>query len=197
MTIEWLGQHCCTLETKTASVVINPWSVQEGAKQGKMPRLAVDIVVLPETRSEADLVFLKAPAFTVTMPGEFESKGVLIEGQALNGQPSLLYRLYLDGIRIGYVGGQVKKTEAVEGFLEDLDVLLLAFNGGTGLGPSEAAELVSSLEPRLVIPLSDDKAHVDKFGHALGTKAPERLKKLSVTRKDLPVDDTRLVILEV
>lgn len=192
MTIEWLGHHCCLVETKGASVVINPWPI----KIGKMSRLDADILVVPEQRSEGDLAFTKTPALVVNMPGEFEDKEVLVEGRAVVGQPSLLFRVYLDGISVGYVGGLVKQSDDLVSFLEDVDVLLIAVDGGEGLTPAQAAEVVSSIEPRLVIPLATVGGNAEKFAQAVGVKSPERLKKLNVTRKDLPNEDTRLAILE-
>ena len=117
--------------------------------------------------------------------------------------PQIIYRLEIEGILLGHLGNLGKQDEGVTGFLEEVDVLFVPVGGGEVLGPAEAAEVVSSIEPRLVIPMrykqtgAANLQPVEKFCQAMAVKFPERQKRVTVTKKDLPNEETRLVILEI
>ena len=199
MTITWLGQNCFKIEGKQASIVIDPIS---GAGL-KMPKVIADILVLPRPWPEKDLTFIKGSSTVIQTPGEFEIKGIFIEGQVFGNKAQIIYRLEMEGMRLGHLGNFEKNNdEAATSFLEDVGILFVPVGGGAVLGPAEAAEAVSSIEPRLVIPMhyrqpgAATLQPVEKFCQAMGVKSPERLKKVSLTKKDLPNEETRLVILE-
>ena len=149
MHISWLGQNCFKIEAKQASVLIDPIS---GAGF-KMPKTSADILLLPRPYPGAELAFLKNDPFVIQTPGEFEIKGIFVEGQTLGLAPQIIYRLEIEGILLGHLGNLGKQDEGVTGFLEEVDVLFVPVGGGEVLGPAEAAEVVSSIEPRLVIPM--------------------------------------------
>jgi L-ascorbate metabolism protein UlaG (beta-lactamase superfamily) len=92
-------------------------------------------------------------------------------------------------------------TDEQIGELGEVDILFVPVGGGDVLAPGPAADLVSRIEPRVVIPMhyKDDglslKADgVEKFIKASGLKA-ENVDKLKLAKKDLPQDDTKLYVL--
>lgn len=199
MNITWLGQNCFKIEGKQASIVIDPID----AAGLKMPKISPDILIIPRPYLSKELSFLKNNPLVVKTPGEFEVKGVFIEGQTFGHKKQIIYRLEVEGVMLGHLSNLEKKDEAADAFLEDVDVLFVPVGGGQVLGPTEASEVASAIEPRLVIPMhyrqSGDTSlqPVEKFCQAMGIKSPERLKKVSITKKDLPNEETRLVILEI
>src|SRR3989338_2732137 len=199
MNITWLGQNCFKIEGKQASIIIDPVS----GPGLKMPKTSADILVLPRPYPDHELAFLKNDPFVIQTPGEFENKGIFVEGQAFGSKAQIIYRLEVEGVRLGHLDNLDKKDEAAAGFLEDVDVLFVPVGGGAVLSPAEAAEVVSGIEPRLVIPMHYRQAGapnlqpVEKFCQAMGVKSHERQSKVSITKKDLPNEETRLVILEI
>ncbi len=196
MHITWLGQNCFKIEGKNATVVIDPVF-------GSGLRLsAADVVVLPHEVTEKERGSLEGKTFVIDTPGEFEVKGVFVEGQAVGSSTSTIYRVEVDGVRFGHLNTLARSDEAIEAFLEDVDVLFVPVGGGEALSPAAAVEVVSKIEPRLVIPMhfrDADNAKlepVEKFCQAMGVKSPDRQKKLSLQKKDLPNEETRLIILE-
>lgn len=198
MIITWLGQNCFKIESKQACLVIDP---VEGPS-AKMPKISADILILPRPVDDTNLSFLKSPAFVIKTPGEFESKGVFVEGQTFNGKEHLIFRFEMEGISFGHLGVSKKMDEGAVNFLEGVDVLFVPVGGGAVLNPDAAANVVSDIEPRLVIPMyfresSAPKLEpVEKFCQAMGVKKPERVKKLNLAKKDLPNEETRLIIIE-
>ena len=95
-----------------------------------------------------------------------------------------------------------KLTEEQIDFLGDIDVLLIPVGGKYTIDGAEAAEVVRQIEPRMVIPmhykipgLTIDIDDEKKFLKEMGGKADKET-KLKITRKDLPEDNIRVVILE-
>src|SRR3989344_6021503 len=107
MTITWLGQNCFKIEGKQASILIDPIS----GVGLKMPKVSADILVLPRPYPEKEFSFLKHEAFVVQTPGEFEFKGIFIEGQALGDRAQTIYRLEVDGVLLGHLDNLDKKDE--------------------------------------------------------------------------------------
>ena len=138
----------------------------------------------------------------VETPGEFEFKGVFIRGLAVGESSSLIYRIQIDGLSVGHFGTLAKSDETIEAFFDGVDVLCVPTGGGEVLTPTAAAEAVSSIEPRIVIPMnyrSSGASHlqpVEKFCQAMGMNGIEPQNKLSLTAKDLPHEETRIVILQ-
>lgn len=198
MTLTWLGQNCIKIEGKNGTVLIDPFD----SKTGKMPKVAADVLVLPKGLSEKDRGFLKEPAFTIDTPGEFEVKGIFVRTAAAGEKGTLVTRLEVDGMRIGHLGWLKQTSDEVDAFLENVDVLLVPTGGGDVLGPAEAAKVVTDVEPRVVIPMhfktptASGLQSVEKFCQAVGMKVPEALPKISMMPKDLPAEETKLIILE-
>lgn len=198
MNVTWLGQNCIKLEGKNASIVIDPID----GKAGAMPKLSTDILVLSRVTSEKDINFLKNEPFVIKTPGEFESKEIFVRTIAAGEHGDLITRCEVDGLRIGHLGSLKATDDVIEGFLENIDILFIPTGGGEVLSPDTAAEVVSSVEPRIVIPMhyrtpkTSGLQPVEKFCQAMGMKAPDAQTKVSLSTKDLPNEETRLIILE-
>jgi len=90
-----------------------------------------------------------------------------------------------------------KQLESLGG----VDILLIPVGGKYTLDAKKAVEVVSQIEPRIVIPmhyqiegLKYDLDPVEKFIKELGVK-PRHEEKLKISKKDLPAEDMELVIL--
>ena len=97
---------------------------------------------------------------------------------------------------------QVPSQTQVEA-LSDVDVLLVPIGGGNSLNATQAAEVISLIEPYIVIPmhykaeaisLKLDK--VDKFLKEMGSPRVESIDLLKVTKSSLP-QETQVVVLSL
>jgi L-ascorbate metabolism protein UlaG (beta-lactamase superfamily) len=86
--------------------------------------------------------------------------------------------------------------------LSDVDVLLIPVGGLHTIDASKATEVISLIEPRLVIPMHykipKEKARlqkVDKFLREMGLAPIQPVPELKVTKSSLP-DETQVVLLE-
>lgn len=83
------------------------------------------------------------------------------------------------------------------------DILFIPVGGGANyLGAKEAAALATALEPRVIIPMAyhcdtdPDAAPVTAFVKELGLKPEATEKKVIIKKKDLPQEETKLIVLE-
>ena len=83
-----------------------------------------------------------------------------------------------------------------------VDVLLVPVGGNESLDGATAAEAVTVLEPKIVIPMNfmtdADKEKLDpldRFLKEMGAKSPEHHAKITVTRSALP-EETQVLVLD-
>jgi L-ascorbate metabolism protein UlaG (beta-lactamase superfamily) len=86
--------------------------------------------------------------------------------------------------------------------LGTVHVALVPIGGGTGLNAAKAAEVVSLLEPNIVIPMhfyteqaSLQLDRLDKFMKEIGLHQVETMPMLKVTKSSLP-DETKVIVLD-
>lgn len=210
MEITWYGHSCFRLTERTmATVVTDPF---DNTKIGYSPlKLKADILTISHDASgHNNANAVKGISHTITGPGEFEIGGVFITGVQTNDQGknnngelrNTLYVFDYNGIKIAHLGDlkRVPTQKEVEA-LGAVNVALVPVGGGGGLNAAKAAEVISLLEPNIVIPMhyatKDVKlklAPLDKFLKEMGLGKAEPEDSLKVTRSGLP-QETRVVVL--
>jgi L-ascorbate metabolism protein UlaG (beta-lactamase superfamily) len=212
MEITWYGHSCFRLtERGMAAVVTDPF---DHKTTGYSPlKLKADIVTVSHDapgHNNADAV--KGSSHTISGPGEFEIGGVFITGvqtdasvKKKSGDPprNTLYVFDYDGITVAHLGDlrQVPSQTEVEA-LGTVNVALVPVGGGGGLNAAKAAEVVSLLEPNIVIPMHyatpDAKVTLDtlnKFLKEMGLSKPQSQASLKVSRSSLP-SETHVIVLD-
>jgi L-ascorbate metabolism protein UlaG (beta-lactamase superfamily) len=159
--------------------------------------------------SNSDAV--KGTTHVITGPGEFEIGGVFITAVQTDssGKKSkdkvrnTVYVFDYDGITVAHLGDlqQIPTQSEIE-LLGTVNVALVPVGGGASLNAAKAAEVVSMLEPNLVVPMHyatpESKIKLDdlnKFIKEMGLSKQEAQPVLKVTRNSLPAE-THIVVLE-
>jgi L-ascorbate metabolism protein UlaG (beta-lactamase superfamily) len=213
MEITWYGHSCFRLtERSMATVVADPF---DNKSIGYFPlKLKADIVTVSHDapgHNNTDAV--KGTSHVITGPGEFEIGGVFITGVQTDGGGAgkkskervrnTLYVFDYDGLTIAHLGdlNQVPTQTEIEA-LGTVNVALVPVGGGGGLNAAKAAEVVSLLEPNIVIPMHyatpDAKLSLEtlnKFIKEMGLSKPETQPSLKVTRSGLP-NETHVIVLD-
>ena len=210
MEITWYGHSCFRLaERKLATVVTDPFDDAIGYNPLK---LKADIVTISHDASgHNNAKAVKGVSHVITGPGEFEIGGVFIAAIQTNGhgkknssEPrNTLYVFDYDGLNIAHLGDltEVPSQTQVEA-LGAVNVALVPVGGGGGLNAAKAAEVISLLEPNIVIPMhyatkacKVELDSLDKFLKEMGLSASQPEPSLKVTRSGLP-EETHVVVLE-
>ena len=208
MEISWHGHSCFRLRDKDGLVITDPYGKGIGYS---LPHIRADIVTISHYHPHHSyLKGVKGEPKVIDAPGEYEIQGVFIAGIASfhdkrRGRDrgrNTIYLFDFDGFTICHLGdlGQVLTPSQVEE-LGDVDLLLIPVGGHTTINAAEASEVISLLEPRLVIPMhyrtettvGSPLDEVDKFLKVMGVKG-EVQDSLKVTKSTLP-DETQVVIL--
>jgi len=217
MYINWFGQSFFKIQGDKSILVTDPFDKDIGLK---VPRPTANILLLSRDNAEQADSIKGASSdrpFIINGPGEYESKdtfvyGIPVEKKSTEGakdknkisSATTIYRIEIDGIAIAYLGNlgemlQNGQTEKLEG----VDILLIPVGGGDVLDAKQATELISQLEPRIVIPthyrlkgLKADVDPLDKFCKEIGVCPTGSLNKFKVTKKDLPQEEMKIIILE-
>jgi L-ascorbate metabolism protein UlaG (beta-lactamase superfamily) len=114
-----------------------------------------------------------------------------------------VYVFDYDGITVAHLGDlqQIPTQSEIE-LLGTVNVALVPVGGGNGLNAAKAAEVVSMLEPNIVVPMHyatpDAKIKLDELNKflkemGLGKQEPQPL--LKVTRTSLPAE-THVAVLD-
>jgi len=219
MELTWYGHSCFRIiERGMAAVVTDPFDDSLGYPS---LRLKADIVTVShDAPGHNNLEGVKGEKRAITGPGEYEIGGVFITGIATGqgngseksdkkrkadeeGRRNTLYLFDFDGLTVCHLGDlDHVPTQAQIEALGSVNVALVPVGGGGGLNASQAAEVISLIEPGIVIPMhyktSAAASKLDPVGKflkemGLGTLKPEA--SLKLTKSDLP-DETHVVLLE-
>jgi len=117
-----------------------------------------------------------------------------------------IYVFEIDGLRLAHLGdlGHALSEELVED-LGDIDILMVPVGGEYTIGPDEAANVVSAIEPTIVIPMHFQMPGLKPETFSKLTPVDSFLKEVGLTNVNLPKlilkkeelgEDKKVVVLE-
>jgi L-ascorbate metabolism protein UlaG (beta-lactamase superfamily) len=212
MDITYLGHSSFKIKTKTATVVTDPFDskmvgIKYSATEG-------EIVTISHDHKDHNVVekvtgFKKA----INGPGEYEISGVSVMGypsfhDAKNGEErgkNTIYIFEAEGLRVAHLGdlGHTLSDNLIDE-IGDIDVLMIPVGGFYTIGPKEATDIISKIEPYFVIPmhykvdgmnseLAEKLLPVSDFLKESGLTV-ENLPKFTIKKEDILEDQTTKVI---
>jgi L-ascorbate metabolism protein UlaG (beta-lactamase superfamily) len=205
MELIWYGLSCFRIsERKYATVVTDPYAAAFGLPELK---LRGEIVTVSHAAPGHDnYKAIAQREHLLDGPGEYEIGGVFITGIATFHKETMLRNVIFlfdyDGLTVAHLGDmqEVPTQKQIEA-LEQVNVLLLPVGGGKSLNAAQAAEVVSMLEPNIVVPmhyhtpgLTLELEGVERFLKEMGVTDPKVEATLKVSTINLP-EETETVIL--
>jgi L-ascorbate metabolism protein UlaG (beta-lactamase superfamily) len=220
MEITWYGHSCFRLtERNYATVVTDPFDHKSIGYDSL--KLRSDIVTVShEAPGHNNTDAVKGTSHVIDGAGEFEIGGVFVTGVQTDGSGSgkkkskakengtassrnTIYVFDYDGITVAHLGDlrEVPTQSEIE-LLGTINVALVPVGGGGALNAAKAAEVISLIEPNLVIPMHyatpSVKVSLDtlnKFIKEMGLSKAETQPSLKVTRSGLP-NETHVIVLD-
>ncbi len=190
MTLYWHGDNCVSIQNQESELVIDPQDIEKELKLAKPAE-----VFLVSSGQKLSKTASKSSSFVIDMPGEYDTKGFFVMG--LHGiVDAVTYIVESEGIRVCHLPGVKKELtdEQLEN-ISDVDILVVDIGSGSELNEI-AAKVVNQIEPRIVIPIGYESAKPPKtFSEEMGASENEQQNKLSIKKKDLPQEETKIVIL--
>lgn len=211
MEITWYGHSCFRLtERGLPSIVVDPYDDSVGYA---VPRLKADIVtVSDDTPAHNNVQAVKSVKHVIDGPGEYEIGGIFITAAATfvpkTGKTpprrNLMFSFDYGNVIVGHLGNlsHVPAQSEIE-VLGSIDVALTPVGGGTSLTSAQAAEVVSLLEPGIVVPMhyktpatSLKLDSADKFLKEMGLSEAAQEESLKISARSSMPDQTEVVLLE-
>lgn len=211
MEITWYGHSCFRLtERNYATVVTDPFDHKKVGYDAL--KLKAEIVTVShDAPGHSYVEAVKGVTHTITGAGEFEIGGVFITAVQTNSGGkknkdkirNTLYVFDYDGITVAHLGDlQEVPTQSEVEALGTVNVLLVPVGGGSSLNAAKASEVVSLIEPNIVVPMHyatpKSKIQLDslnKFLKEMGLGKIETQPSLKITRSGLP-EETKVVTLD-
>jgi L-ascorbate metabolism protein UlaG (beta-lactamase superfamily) len=210
MEITWYGHACFRLKDRNTSVITDPYDKTLGLS---LPRPKADIVTISHASPHHNYTAgVKGEFKVVEGPGEYEIGGVFITGIHLtapkknssdDAAQNNIYVIYMEDIAICHLGdlSHVPTQNQVED-LGSIEVLMVPVGGQNALTAAQAAEVISLIEPYIVIPmhyqlpgLAIKLDPVEKFLKEMGLAKADTVDMLKLTKASLP-EETQIVLLE-
>ncbi len=215
MQMQYLGCSCLKLsgQQTEANIVIDPFGAEVG---WKMSRQSADIVLVTTKHQAFEATDLvkgseDGEPFMITTAGEYEVKKAFVYGVEANRKDpaakeptkTIMYSINLDEVIVGHLGSINRPlTEAELDQLGRIDILCLPVGSYLGLTSGQAMDVIAQIEPRIVIPIAYQLPKLDlpyepldKFLKAFGGTGVEYMDKLKINKKDLPSEDTKIIVL--
>jgi L-ascorbate metabolism protein UlaG (beta-lactamase superfamily) len=216
MHIIWHGQSffqilAARAKAEQVSIAIDPFDESTGLKP---PSFSADILLITHDHSDHNnKKIIKGEPLTIEGPGEYESKEIYIMGipswhdekEGKEKGANAIYVIDAEEMRICHLGDFGQKeltTEQIEK-IGDVDILMVPVGGNFTLDAKGAAKVIAQIEPRIVIPMHYHLPNmkikldgVDQFLKEMGKKTVESQPKLLIKKKDLPAEETNIVVLK-
>lgn len=209
MTITWFGQACFRIEAKEGSILIDPFAKEIGLKP---PKIKDDLVLVTHEHMDHNAVGEANPeAFIIRNPGEYENHGIAIRGiqtyhdnkEGVERGPNTVYTIKTEEMVLCHLGdlGHTLTDQQVED-IGDVDILMIPVGGVYTIDAKTAVEVINQIEPKIVIPMHYKLPGLgvglegsEKFVKELGL-TPEKTDKYKISKKLLPMEEMKLVMLE-
>ncbi len=214
MIITWLGHSCFKIQTPQATIVIDPYGNDIGIR---FPRVTADFVLVTHDHGDhSNVSGVGGTPYVAMGPGEYEVRGVFAHGisayhDGVEGKERgriTMFRVEAEGMTLAHLGdlGQPKLTDEQFEQLSGVDILFIPVGGVYTIDAKAAVDIITQLEPRLVIPMHykipglDAKRFpidgVEKFIKQMGVTTNGHEEKLKISKKDLPQEETKVIILK-
>jgi len=210
MHITWHGNYTVKIQVGEHIIVIDP----HGA-DGKLTafRGKADVVALsnPSDESMSAISSIQGDPLLLNTPGEYSAEGFSLTALGWhddnNNERSIL-RWEIEHMLVLHLGAlenrELSKEELALLETTTIDVMFLPVGGGSGLDTKSALKLLTTIEPRVVIPINHDVGNslerlddVSQFAKEMGVNPAETENKLILKANKLPEDALQTVLLSL
>lgn len=213
MVINWYGQSCFRIQSGELVLVTDPFDKGIGLTP---PRGQVNFVIVSHHHYDHDNLepLLGASPSVFDAPGEYEAKGINISGilsfhDSKEGKQrgiNTIFVIEVEGIKICHLGdlGQQKLSEEQIDAIGEVDILMIPIGGVYTINGEEAVHIINQIEPKIIIPmhykvpgLNIKIEGLEPFLKEMGVSKKEIVDKLTIKKKDLPDEGTKVLVMKI
>lgn len=207
MVITYYGLASYKIQFGDTIIAFNPVSKESDYKASKF---GADLVMVsmnhPDYNGVSECTFGSKVPFVVEGPGEYETKDIYIKGVGIQqgDRINTIYSVLFEGVRLCHLGAlNVKEISAeIIEQLGEIDLLFVPITDGKDLlSPASAADVATTLEAKIVIPMhcgvkGVDKALLLQFLKAYGDEGAKPIDKLTLRKKDFEGKEGDVIIID-
>jgi L-ascorbate metabolism protein UlaG (beta-lactamase superfamily) len=211
--LSWLGHACFRLRARDVTILTDPYD-SDGWGYPPLAASANIVTVSNGHPHHAGIANVEGQPRVLRGPGEYEIGGALIWGVrthrpaagAADGSPArnTAFTIQVEDLTVCHLGDLAAAPLTPEELtnIKDADVLLVPVGGNCTINASQAAVVVSQVEPRLIVPMhyATDETRglaldaVDRFCKELGATEAAPRTRLNITPASLPSEPTVVVM---
>jgi len=160
MELTYIGHSCFHIKGKKTSIIIDPYNPEMVGY--KMPKQNVRILLNSHSHEDHSFNSQVNHEYLINSAGEYEIDDVYITGiqtfhddkEGKDRGGNTIYSIDIEGINIVHLGdlGHQLDEKAVSK-LGVVDVLIIPVGGHFTIDSFEASKIISTLEPKIVIPM--------------------------------------------
>ncbi len=192
MQLSWHGQYTVKVISKDTTIILDPTAL----------RAKADVVALsnPSDPNMSQISGIQGDPLIIDTPGEYSLKECTLHSigwHAENNDERNLQRWMIEDMVILHVGAlnrELQEQELRELERVDIDVFLVPIGGGSGLTRKQALNMISVIEPRIVIPINYTEG-MKAFAEEMGVQDINPEKKVTLKSNKLPSEDMQIIIL--
>jgi L-ascorbate metabolism protein UlaG (beta-lactamase superfamily) len=213
MEITHLGHSSFKLKGKSASLITDPFDPE--AVGMKFPKAEADVVTLSHFHKDHNFTEgIGGEPVIIAGPGEYEVKGIRVIGipsyhdaeKGAEKGKNTMYLIVIDNVSIVHCGDLGHKLDDKQKeILNGADILLIPVGGFFTINAKTATEVVSQIEPSVIIPMhyrtdkftkevSSEFVGVEEFLKEMGKEAVLSQPKLMITKDKIPGEPTVVVL---
>lgn len=212
MEISYLGHASFKIVSQKTTLVTDPFDPKIGIP---FPKIKAEVVTVSHAHFDHSYTQgITGEPFLISAPGEYEVSGIDIVGMPTfhdldSGKErgsNVIYQISTEDLNLLHCGdlGDELGHEVLDE-LAEIDVLMVPVGGYYTIGPKEAVNLITAIEPHYVLPMhyqtpEHDQAAFSKvkplaaFLEEMGIEG-ERLPSLKLSKANLP-EETKIILLE-
>lgn len=200
MILTYLGKQFVKIQQGDTIVAVNPIS-KDSKYTGKIARFGSDLALITVNHADFNgvdtVTYGEQEPFVISGPGEYEVKGINIEGSGfkteIDGKPMMAtaYSVIIEGIVVSVLGTLPDDFKASDLSITSPNILIIPI-GNTDV--SKAYKSAVSLEPNIIIPIDYDEKSLKAFLKEAG-QSGEEVEKLTVKKKDVESKEAEVVVL--
>lgn len=207
MHISWHGQYTLKFQTGESTIVVDPYSSSVGLRPLRAQASAVALS-WPQNSEYSQVAAIQGTPKILAGPGEFSLSGLTLHAIPWRdeiGNERAIQRWTIENmclINLASLNRDLTDEDLKEVEKEDIDVLFIPIGGGSALTTDQAIKTITTLEPRMVIPihfaLPDLKEKLDsvkEFADNFGVKTSQAEKKIIVKGNRLPSEEMHVILL--
>lgn len=207
MIITWHGQYTLKIQSQAATVLIDPYAPNCGLSP---LRMKVDIVALsnPMSPTMSHTNGIQGNPRIINTPGEYAINGLALYTLGWNasaGTEQAIQRWHIEHVVLLHVGAlnrPLTDQELQEIEKSSIDILFLPIGVGGGLTRHQALELLTIIEPKIVIPihfklpkLKEELEGIEEFAKEVGADPRSYESKLTIKSRSKLPDGLATIIL--